>query len=290
MKERKRLAKRIIKAIQPQLEAAARAEADITSKPTDQLLKEVEQLLEYSLESRELVSLGQPSSVGDADAEHEQDVDMVDASHASTNGIENNNGDTGSELTADLETAGATDSIDVDMQDLDAPGEEIDEADEFAAVPSGPSETGDTINTGINTSTLSELNGNVSPSKTNHAHGLKNTHTPPDTNGYVSAPEKEQPTPPTPPVSNGGSSVENIETLTQGGVPWYMKDFEPEGTSIREAVSTLREDVSDADEDELRGLGGVGEGDGEVVSTIAVSSPSKTKKGKAKKKAKGSKK
>ncbi|ERS97198.1 hypothetical protein HMPREF1624_06529 [Sporothrix schenckii ATCC 58251] len=49
-RDRKRLAKRILKAIQPLLEAAVRAEADITRVPPEPLQKELEQLLEASVE------------------------------------------------------------------------------------------------------------------------------------------------------------------------------------------------------------------------------------------------
>ena len=278
IKERKRLAKRIIKAVQPQLELATRAEADISNKPADKLLKDLEQLLESSLEASISVSLGEPVSLGDADAQ-DVDTEMADASRTTQNGVEHTNDDDASEHTTVPHVNAGTEFVDVDMEDIDAPGEEVDD---IAAV-SGPSEVGDTIDTAITAKALAEVNINVPQTKANHVNGIKNLNTPPGTNGYASAPENEQPTPPTPPVSNGGSNIENTEILTNGGVPWYLKDFQPVGTSIRDAPH-LGEDRSNADEDELRGDIN---GDRDVLSMAAITSPSKAKKGKAKKKGKG---
>ncbi len=277
IKERKRLAKRIIKAVQPQLELATRAEADISNKPADKLLKDLEQLLESSLEASISVSLGEPVSHGDADAQN-ADAKMAGASRTPQNGVEHTNGHDASQHTTDPHVNAGTEDVDVDMEDVDAPGEEVDD---IAAI-SGPSEVGDTIDTGITVKALAEVDINVPQTKSNHVNGIKNLNTPPGTNGYASAPESEQPTPPTPPVSNGGSNVENTEILTNGGVPWYLRDFQPVGTSIQDAPTHLGEDPSKADEDELRA-----DVEGDVLSTVAIISPSKAKKGKAKRKGKG---
>ena len=63
--------------------------------------------------------------------------------------------------------------------------------------------------------------------------------------------------PPTPPMSSGG----DVQPLSNGGIPWYMDPFDPDGTTIqeerwtgRELVRGMSEELSDMDEEELSGL------------------------------------
>ncbi len=77
---RKRLGKRILKLLQPYLEAALKAEADICGKPFDLLQKELEGMLEASLETRQLpISSIMVSRDRDTAPDQDQDVDMADA-------------------------------------------------------------------------------------------------------------------------------------------------------------------------------------------------------------------
>ncbi|KAE8451973.1 hypothetical protein EG329_002137 [Mollisiaceae sp. DMI_Dod_QoI] len=269
MKERRRLAKRIVKAVQPLLEAAIRAEAEISSRPVDREIKQLEQLLDACLQAGNdtiSVSLGD-GSVGERDVEH--DVEMGEANG---HGTVQENGDS-IQTNDDIEKSGATD---VEMEDIDAPGE-----DDSTIVAAAPAE--DTIDTGP----VTRANGKGSPSK---ANGTKNTHTPPDTNGYVPAPDIVQPAPPTPPVSNGDTNTD-ADILANGGVPWYVKDFQPEGTSLvpgKDAMSSFSEELSEMDDDDLKGLGAdVGAIASEITGTVITASPAKPKKSKAKKKGKG---
>jgi NuA3 HAT complex component NTO1 len=287
MKERKRLAKRIIKAVQPQLEGAVQTEANISGKPFERLKQELIQLLEAELQPGHdsiSVSLGESGSV----AEQDLDVDMQDANQAKSNGIEKTRGAPSSDQ-GNQENNVASEPLDVEMQDADAPGEEIDKEDAIVAIPAGDSEAEDTIDTKATTKALAEVNGNVSQVKPNHVNGIKHTSTPPDSNGYVTAPEAMQPSPPTPPISNGDTNpkTDHTDVLTNGGVPWYLKDFEPEGTSLLPGGAapsgSFPEDLSDPDEDEFRGRG-LDVADAEVVNAVVALSPPKTKKGKARKK------
>lgn len=332
IKERRRLAKRILKAVQPQLDAAARAEADITGRPANELLHEVEQLLESSLESKELISVTDATSMSHLDNDHEQDIEVeleveqvieevieevveqvveqiveqevemeldeeirkeVDHEMEHERVVEDdlvlsdlpnepdavpddNDGDTGSELTDMPEGLDAFESIeDVDM---DAPGEEVDE-DELPLITLSRFEGIQETHVS-SSSALSELR--TSPSKSDNINGMKD-NSPPRTNGHVSAPSKGQPTPPTPPVSNSETNGETAETLSQGGIPWYMKKFAPDGTTVVDPTE------SGSGSGEL-GASLLEEADAEgetneAGSTIAVSTPAKSKKGKAKKKA-----
>ena len=61
----------------------------------------------------------------------------------------------------------------------------------------------------------------------------------------------------TPPISSAGDS----ETLSRGGIPWYMEPFDPVGTTVqeerwtgRELVRGMSEELSDMDEEQLSGL------------------------------------
>ncbi len=278
MKVRKALAKRIIKAVQPQLEAAVRAEADISNKPAEDSLKEMEELLDASLQSRRdsiSVSMAEAFYLGDA----EGDVDMADASQARENGVEHTNGVNATEQQTETQNEDEGKNEDIEMRDEDAP-DEIDDGDTVAVVPAGDFEVAEDT---VVAAPLAEVNSNISLSR-DQVNGIKNTSTPPDTNGYVTAPENQQPAPPTPPISNGGGHVVDSTDLKTGGVLWYLKDFEPEGTSIVDPNSSrLSEDLSDMDDEELKVLGvDINEAEIRVAS---ASSSSKPKKAKAKKRA-----
>ncbi|TVY47630.1 Peregrin [Lachnellula occidentalis] len=265
IKERKKLGKRIVKAIQPQLQMAVRAEAEISGKSADDLLKELDQLLDASVQltgDTISVSVGDSHSLADNDARHERDVDMADGVEHSTHENESANGSQ-KQLTNN-------ESNDVEMQDADAPGEEVDEG-------IGSTEETDKA--------LIEVDGNVPQTKVEHVNGVKNS-TKPDINGTTKPHQ-----PPTPPFSNGDASSDPTDPLINGGIPWYLKDFLPEGTSIvqelssgKDAVSRLSEDLSDMDDEALKGLGiDVDEGGHGIVAAVA-GIPKPKAKAKAKKK------
>ncbi|KAK0113009.1 nuA3 HAT complex component nto1 [Cadophora gregata] len=265
IKERRRLGKRIIKAIQPQLEAAVKSEAEISGKPVDRHLKDLMELLDSSY------SAGQDSisvSLGDAGSVGERDLDIDQDTQARPDG-------------SDVKTAGAhrSSAVSEDVDMLDAPGE-VDESINIA-LPSGD----DTINTDT---APPEADSNASKKKF-HANGIKSSDTPPDTNGYVSAQDIMQPAPPTPPTSNGDTTTDQADILANGGIPYYLKDFQPEGTSLlqgADVMSSVSEELSEMDDEELKGLGAdFKTGPTEIIGSVITASPSKAKKGKAKKKA-----
>lgn len=283
---RKALAKRIIKAVQPHLEAAVRAEADISNKPVEAMLKELEVFLDASLQARResiSVSTAEAVTLGDA----EGDLEMADASQPTDDdGVEYTIDDKAPEQQHETNENNEGEGEDAKMQDDDAE-HELNDSDTVAVVvvAARESELADVEDT-IVAAPLAEVNGNTPPIKS-HTSPVKNTSTPPDTNGYVTAPESQQPAPPTPPISNGGHAADNAD-LNTGGVLWYVKEFQPEGTSIVDPTSSrLSEDLSDMDEEELKVLGvEVNEAGGDFVGTVGVASASKSKKGKAKKRAK----
>ena len=271
LKDRKRLAKRIIKAVQPALTDAARAEAEITNRPITEQVKELEAVLETGLEPRRHEYA--PADFGDdvALGEMEHDIDMPDASPTRVNGHRSQR------RTEKPNTEG--DSIDVAMPDAEIENDTV-------TVATTSLTNGDNA--------FPELISNVM--KTGFTNGTKSANTPPDTNGNGSTPETNQPAPPTPPVSNGdlGATDGTADTLTSGGIPWYIKDFQPDGMNVLEEnppdQDAMSEELSDMDDDELKGLGVEFEDSGSTgpKSTSAkANGPARTKKGRVKKRWRG---
>lgn len=223
IRERRKLGKRILKAVQPSLEAALRVESEISQKPFEGLQHELESMVDRSIEAGRLLataSQGRPT-------DEANDTIMVDAELQITVKADPSEGDV-MDTTPDGEMEGGnievSTNIDVDTSGLDMVDEEEKQDDITNAV--------------------------------------KSSDTPPDTDGYVSKPRPAQSGPPTPPQSNGSLGLEPLDPLTEGGVLWYLKGYEPQGTSVlgehwagRDAVRMLSEDLTDMDEEELKGLG-----------------------------------
>lgn len=91
---------------------------------------------------------------------------------------------------------------------------------------------------------------------------VKSAPTPPDMNGDIRVSHKPREAAPlTPPGSNGSLGRATQNALTEGGIPWYLKNFEPEGTTAieeqwagRAAVRSLSEELTDMDDEELNDL------------------------------------
>ncbi|KAI1212961.1 bromodomain and PHD finger-containing protein [Annulohypoxylon truncatum] len=243
-RDRKKLGKRILKSIQPQLETALRLESEAAHKSFETMRQELESMMEASLELRQ-----QFLNQGSGESERSRDVIMVDSSAPEiTVGGEADGPAAIGETSGDvpmtgMSIAGGNGNIEVNTSGLD--GDEMD----------GVEST---------TKTLSFREAPVTESKPEalSVDGAQAIDTPPATNGYVGAAPSLQPAPPTPPQSNGSLGHQPTDPLTDGGVVWYLHDFEPEGTSAiqeqwqgRDAVRSLSEELSEIDEDELKGLG-----------------------------------
>ncbi|KAF7543537.1 hypothetical protein G7Z17_g10662 [Cylindrodendrum hubeiense] len=255
IRERRKLGKRILKAVQPHLESALRVESEISQKPYESLQKELETMLDNSVEIGRAV--GAPSR--EQQTEEADDTIMVDAPQV-----------------LQITVKGALGEGEADAMDTAEDGDE------------------DGGNIEVNTSGLGIIDEEESKEALRNA--VKSSDTPPDTDGYVSRPRPAQSGPPTPPQSNGSLGLDPVDPLTEGGVLWYLKGHEPRGTSVlgehwagRDAVRMLSEDLTDMDDEELKGLGmdvdhGVSsvavEVDGHVdaATTAAKSKASKVKK------------
>jgi NuA3 HAT complex component NTO1 len=249
-RDRKKLGKRILKAVQPQLEMALRLEAEANHRSFDGLKQELEAMIEASLEYRPKAVI---DSV-DGEGEQSQDVIMVDSSAAviAVSGLDHRGlttGDDNGDVTmadADNQAASMDGNIEVDTSAIEI-GIKVEGTRATADVAAAPNS--EAIETKpIVTST----------------NGIQSVNTPPATNGYVSAPPASQSIPPTPPQSNGSLGGQPMDALTDGGILWYLQEFELEGASAaeeqwngsRDAVSSrLSEELTEIDDDELKGLG-----------------------------------
>ncbi|KAH7038085.1 bromodomain and PHD finger-containing protein [Microdochium trichocladiopsis] len=234
IRDRKRLGKRILKSVQPQLESALRIEADATHKTFDTLKIELESLLESSLEVR---PSKQTNSAQQGEPGVSQDVIMVDSSAA--------------EITVGGEASDDGATTDIAMVDADG---EVDEDRNIEVATSG--------NDGTEPHTVLRGKRRTADKKA-ESSDIEPVDTPPATNGYVTAPASVQPGPPTPPQSNGSFGRHFTESLAEGGILWYLKDFEPSGTTAvpeppqpeRIAARSPSEALTEMDDDELTGLG-----------------------------------
>ncbi|KAM0301130.1 hypothetical protein ACHAPM_005348 [Fusarium culmorum] len=223
IRERRKLGKRILKAVQPFLEAALRVESEISQKPFEGLQKELEDTIDKSVESRRpLTATSQDKSTDPSDEAN--DTIMVDAELQITVKADSTEGRDAMDITSDDGNIDVSTNIDVDTSEI------------------AKAEAGEKQESLPNT--------------------VQSSDTPPGTDGYVSKPQTAQSGPPTPPQSNGSLGLDPSDPLTDGGILWYLKGLDPKGTSVleeqwagRDAVRTLSEDLTDLDDEALKGLG-----------------------------------
>jgi NuA3 HAT complex component NTO1 len=227
-KELRSRARHILRACQPLLEDAIRKESELTGRPFAQQMKELDQVL-----------LSRRNSAIDYVME---DAPIVESIEDKPNGISHQQDD-------------------VNMHDA------------------GEAEETMTNGNGIIQEVAQEaVNSDSKPST-----GLSATTPPVSTNGIKSDLEPVQPAPlhdtvvangqpepPTPPMSleNQGQSQGPHPAIGHGGIPWYVEQFDPFGTTIfeerwtgQQVLREMSEELSEMDEDELQGLRGEDEAD-----------------------------
>ncbi|KAG6062336.1 hypothetical protein E4U32_002514 [Claviceps aff. humidiphila group G2b] len=277
IRERRKLGKRILKAVQPLLETALRVECEISNKSFEMLQKELEHLVEASIDTSKIVIT--PCTAKQEDGE---DTIMVDAPPTAGADV----ADVADAVDAADTNAANSSEITVKSRPLEAsPGEDGgDPMDTSEDGPDTSAEGRDGGNIQVDTSRLAPLNLDVqsedtpltSPRKSKRGknNGLPaaaSSGTPPESEEFGALPLPSVQTtdgPPTPPQSNGSGSFAGKEIpplhdpLTDGGVLWYLQSMQPRGTSIlgehwaggRDAVRMLSEELTDLDDEELKGL------------------------------------
>jgi NuA3 HAT complex component NTO1 len=246
-REKRKLAKRIIKAIQPALEDAIRKESELSGKPFEKELKELDLILESGVLSRRASLVEGPA-----------DQEVVDR-NGLTNGAIEDSGTSGAGITqlqssneSPAEPA-AHKTEDIDMHDASQTGKissgQVNGGAEpvLIAVESLASDSG-----------IAKPIPGESNSADDSASGIArkdndtvSSHPPGHLIAAAAAPL-------TPPLSFQGDSQ---LPLAQGGIQWYMQPFDPIGTTVheerwtgRDVMRGMSEELSELDEDELKGL------------------------------------
>lgn len=245
-RERRRLGKRILKAVQPQLEAALQTETTVNSKSLEELTKELDAMLDACVE------LQQPSiTVSQEHTDGGEDTIMADAPSLQITVA-------GQDQTAGQGAGPDTPDVMDTSPDGGVPQVDSTTEDDGAATHQGKN--------GIAVS-VPTPESQKNPSQPAGAPGTdQDSNTPPATNGYVAAPKPAQATPPTPPQSTDSLSHQAApDPLTDGGVPWYLGPFDLSGTSAGEPAGSEggggsergrspSEELTDLDDAELKEL------------------------------------
>ena len=217
-RERRRLGKRILKAVQPQLEGALQTETVITSKSLEELMKELDRMLESC------VGVLQPSITVSQESEGGDTV-MADAPSL--------------QITVARQEGQATE------------GDAMDTSEDMG-IRVAENQRDIKLENGVPVSVPTPESQKNTEKPPDTVPSIENT--PPATNGYAT-PKPAHPTPPTPPQSTD-SSNHQADPLTEGGLPWFLKGFEVVGTSVGDAgrERSPSEELTDLDEVEMREL------------------------------------
>ncbi len=262
-KDRRKLAKRIVKAVQSALEDATRKESELCRKPFEKELKELDLLLENSVLSRRdsvVGSLGEGVSDEEDGQPHtctngfENDLEVTNTQIPNNNAVaevqegKQNVQPYGSQLQVQVHEKGTSNGVAAQETAHGQLNGSIPEAN--TAWSQNPNGT-QVVNVAKDPVLLVNGHGDAAFSSKDYDTEAKITG-PPVQPGIVHH------VPPTPPLSSEGDPS---APLSYGGIPWYMDPFDPVGTTIheerwtgRDVVRSMSEELSDMDEEELQGL------------------------------------
>lgn len=235
-REKRKLAKRIIKSTQPSLEDALRKESELSGKPFEKELKDLDRILENSVLSRRasLPLLEEPQR------------DQTGGKEELPNG---------KETTADEEVAIG--------DKVQGPADE-DRHDDFTHMDASIIDS--TKEVEVNAVSNNQNGEHLEPVDKEALNGdskaihedASSTNVYPHTDS-VGANENQRPI--LPPHNPRVDGEQELPPLAQGGIQWYMQPFDPIGTTIheerwtgREVLRGMSEELSEIDEDELRDL------------------------------------
>ncbi|KAL8840345.1 MAG: hypothetical protein Q9170_001360 [Blastenia crenularia] len=236
-KNKKALAKRIIKAVQGALEDAMLKETQLSGRPFEKELRNLDILLENSMRSRRdsVVGLQEDTVMGEYNG---KDSTLAGNPANLINGSNS-------------------------FQSVQDSGNQRPEMNKHHLTPEEP-------------------NGTITTAMSNGEHLVNG-----GTKTGIDPARPNQREPPTPPLSSSGQS----QTLSGGGIPWYMEPFDPDGTTIqeerwtgRDLVRGMSEELSDMDEAELSGLVGDDTMDGGLMESQNALDAEKAAKAAARKK------
>ena len=219
-RDRRTLARRIVKGVEPLIENATRKEAELNGRPYADQMREMDEAL-LSRRGSMAQSVEMPV------------IESVD-------------------LKPDVSVASPTDG-DTEMVEAPAVVVEQSQLEETAAEPKASDAQVDQVKHEDLHPEGPLVSANTPPASMN---GFRHE---PHVNGVLPLEQVEQVEPPTPPMSLQGHSQ---PLPVEGGIPWYVEQFDPEGTTIfeerwtgPEVLRDMSEELSEMDEDELQGLG-----------------------------------
>ncbi|KAF7121708.1 hypothetical protein CNMCM5793_009260 [Aspergillus hiratsukae] len=251
-REKRKLAKRIIKAIQPALEDAIKKESELNRKPFEKELKELDLMFENSVLSRR-------GSVEEGSAEPAEGGAHIE-NQASNEAIQQKVAGK-EEITAKVEPREESSSSAVPerAEDTLMP----DAGSEQSAPDAQVQDTPMTDSAELTTPAVTE------PANQGAPVAPATVPTSAEAQHEAEPSKEELNSPPllaqqsqkgllTPPPSFQGDSQ---HPLSQGGILWYMQPFDPVGTTIheerwtgRDVMRGMSEELSELDEDELKDL------------------------------------
>ncbi len=227
-KAKKMLANRIIKAVKGPLEDAMRNESELLGRPHEKELRDLDRLLEASVRSQRDSRNGLQLREGASGLLQQRQ--SISGGSSDENNTNNSNPIVSNFVGTDVDSV-----VPHASHREQAPASKTAKHKGHRQQPTPES--------------MPPMNGTAGDDHTSNGH--EDDHITHDL-GKNTPPE-----PVTPPLSSGGHS----QPLSEGGIPWYMDCFDPEGTTIgeerwkgRELVRGMSEDLSDMDEEELSGL------------------------------------
>lgn len=245
-KEKKKLAKRIIKAVQGSLEDAMRKESELCRKPFEKELRDLDLLLQNSLLSRrdsltnssagEVNELGVGNPILPLGEEHGYHTGIKSSSPAHNDITSIPRHENSSALSSELS-----------QPDSSLPSVDLQEEPRAVAAE-----------TNLDVCIKSSPTDHISPA---HQPTPEDSNATPLTNGVANRDQVGESRPHVEPLTPALSSEGDVHPFANGGIPWYMVPFDPVGTTIEEERWTGRdlargmsEELSDMDEEELSGL------------------------------------
>lgn len=229
-KEKKKLAKRIIKAIEGKLADALRYESDLAGRQYEKELPDIEALLDQMVRRREtgLVEGEAATQASVGEEEHGQEADVGEGAQALAEPDSKDDKAKENEATS-LALTPEDDSTDHHLHIQD------DAADE-AAIEAQLGQDAMHMNTNVN--------GTLDAMDLDREGG-------------------EDSTSGAPPLTPPRSERDLLAPFAHGGIPWYMEPFSPRGTTLydekwsgRDVLRDMSEELSELDDDELDGLAG----------------------------------
>ena len=273
-REKRKLAKRIIKAIQPALEDAIRKESELNRQPFEQELKDLDVMLGDSVLS------GRGSEIDSGERADDETDDKPGPFGDETDKMDViPDSSTSKEVKSDAPDNTAESAAFEEDTVLTAQQPEHRETEESAM---------DLDNAGEVPATTDAASTPTQPADETQAPETSEEAGEQEAAGIPAAPEQTNDAPKVP-LSPPPLHGDQHHFLSQGGIQWYMQPFDPVGTTIheerwtgREVMRGLSEELSELDEEELNDLvdddeleesaGGVSSGTGASTNGIRDSS------------------